>query len=95
MFRMTQERMIIITTEKIYNVKKNKAKRAIEIKTLDGVSKTLQSGKNEFAIHIKTAYDYRFVSERRDEIIDILKQRYIQLRMQNLKLYGIPKGDLK
>ena len=41
MFRMVQERTLIITTERIYNFKKNKPKRVIDIASLDGLSKTL------------------------------------------------------
>jgi len=70
----------VITTERIYNFKKNKVKRTIDICSLDGISKTLQSGKNEFAIHIKSAYDYRFITDKRDEVVELLKQRYVEIK---------------
>lgn len=70
----------MITTERIYNFKKNKVKRTIDIASLDGISKTLQSGKNEFAIHIKSAYDYRFITDKRDEVVELLKQRYVEIK---------------
>lgn len=66
--------MLVITTDRIYNFKKSKVKRIININKLGGVSKTTASGsKNEFTIHIPTEYDYRFVCDRREEVIDILK----------------------
>ena len=37
MFNWVQERSLVITTEKIYNLKKNKVKRAIMVKDRDRV----------------------------------------------------------
>jgi len=62
MFNWTQERILVITTEKIYNIKKTKAKRKIRIADLGGISKTLKGV--EFTLHVPSAYDYRFLSER-------------------------------
>lgn len=62
---------------------------------MGGVSKTLVSGKNEFTLHIPTEYDYRFHSDKRDEIIDLLKIRFIEMKKENLPIYGINKGTLK
>ena len=95
MFGIVQERMFIVTTERLYNLKKNKLKRFININKLNGLSKTMQAGKNEFAIHVQGEYDYRFICDRRDEVIEILKQRYIEVRNQNLPIFGIVKGNLK
>lgn len=66
--------MLVVTTDRIYNFKKNKVKRFININKLGGVSKSIGSGfKNEFTIHVPTEYDYRFICDRREEVIDILK----------------------
>ena len=64
MFGWNQERIIVVTTEFIYNIKKNKPKRKIPISLLGGVSKTVGANKTEFTIHVPTQYDYRFLSER-------------------------------
>jgi serum/glucocorticoid-regulated kinase 2 len=64
MFGWNQERILAITTEFIYNLKKNKPKRKTPITSLGGLSKTLGSNKAEFTLHVPTQYDYRFLSER-------------------------------
>jgi hypothetical protein len=65
MFGWNQERLIIITTEHVYNVKKpHSVKRKIPISYLGGISKTLQGTKIEFTLHVPREYDYRFLSEK-------------------------------
>lgn len=56
---------MVVTSDKVYNIKKNKIKRQIPIFKLSGISKTVSSGtKNEFTLHILTEYDYRFISDK-------------------------------
>jgi hypothetical protein len=62
MFGWTQERIILITNEKVYNIKKQKTKRKIRISDLGGLSKTLKGV--EFTLHVPREYDYRFCSEK-------------------------------
>jgi len=62
----------VITNSKIYNIHKTSIKRQMDIKSLDGVSKNIQGKKSEFTIHIPSEYDYRFLTEKRDIIIQLL-----------------------
>jgi hypothetical protein len=64
MLGFTQERILVVTRERIYNIKKDKIKRIIQIKSLGGISKTVKPGKMEFTLHIPSEYDYRFSSEK-------------------------------
>lgn len=64
MFGWNQERILVITSENIYNFKKHKAKRKIPIHLLGGISKTTVGVKIEFTLHVPTQYDYRFLSEK-------------------------------
>lgn len=64
MFGWNQERIILVTTEQIYNIKKNKAKRKIKIADLGGISKTTIGSRIEFTLHVPKSYDYRFQSDR-------------------------------
>ena len=64
MFGWTQERTLMITNEKIYNIKNKKAKRKIKIADLGGISKTMLGSKIEFTLHVPKEYDYRFISEK-------------------------------
>mmetsp|Transcript_40758 Transcript_40758/g.30011 ORF Transcript_40758/g.30011 Transcript_40758/m.30011 type:complete len:101 (-) Transcript_40758:1363-1665(-) len=80
MYDWIQERVLAITNERIYNLKKTKIKRTILISKLGGATKSLVQGKMEFVVHVPVEYDYRFISERREEILDILKIRFMELQ---------------
>jgi hypothetical protein len=79
MFGFVQDRFFVITTERIYNIKKNKVKRFIHINKLSGISKALQGKMTEFTLHVNSEYDYRFHSEKREDIVSIIKQRYLDM----------------
>lgn len=64
MFGWNQERILLVTSEQIINVKKTKAKRKIRIADLGGISKTMIGTKIEFTLHVNKSYDYRFLSEK-------------------------------
>lgn len=64
MYEWTQDRTFIITSDKIYNLKKLKIKRAIPISKLGGLSKSIQGPRAEFTLHIPSEYDYRYISEK-------------------------------
>jgi serum/glucocorticoid-regulated kinase 2 len=49
----------------------------------------------EFVIHVPEQYDYRYQSEKRDEVIQCLQMAYISLMKANLPIYGIDDKDLK
>jgi hypothetical protein len=56
----TQDRLLIITEGKIFNVHKGKVKREISIDKLGGISRNSQGKKPEFTLHVPSEYDYRF-----------------------------------
>lgn len=74
---------------------------------IGGLSKTMGSNtKGEFTIHVPTEYDYRFISDRyfnicilllnrRDEIFEVIKQRFVEKMQVNLPIFGIAKGNLR
>lgn len=66
MFDWTQERTLAITDNAIYNIHKKSIKRCIHFKDIGGMTKTVWPSKcvTEFTIHVPSAYDYRFVSEK-------------------------------
>ena len=45
-------------------------------------------------MHVKNEYDYRFVSESRDELFDHIKACYFHMMNANLPVYGVP-GKIK
>lgn len=95
MYGWTQERYFIVTSEKIYNIKKNKIKRSILINDLSGLTKTLRGTRNEFTLHVNKEYDYRFASERREEIIRVLKEHFAARNGINLPIFGVEKSTLQ
>jgi hypothetical protein len=94
MFGWVQQRFLLITNEKIYNVKKTKVKRSIRINDLSGITKNLNGSKKEFTLHVNKEYDYRFQSEKREEIINIVKHVYADRNGINLPIFGVPKSNL-
>lgn len=67
---MKQDRYLIITSNKIYSLKKKKnVRRMIKIKNLKGVTINLNKP-NELVIHINNEIDIRLLSEHRKRLID-------------------------
>ena len=97
MYEWTQERTLVITNENVYNIHKKSIKRVISIMSINGISKTVPPSKCtvEFTIHVTGSYDYRFLSNRRDEIVHLLKQLFIIVHKKNCPIYGITGKDLK
>lgn len=61
----TQDRELVITNDKIFNIHKKKCKREINIKDMEGISRNVIGKKAEFTLHIaKPGYDYRFNSDK-------------------------------
>ena len=56
-----KERMLVITTENIYNVKKEKLKRKIPLTQLVGITKCMLGSKDDFVFHFKDMHDYRYL----------------------------------
>ena len=61
---------------------------------MSGITKTLKGTRNEFTLHINKEYDYRFMSERRDEIINILKNHFAEKNGINLPIFGVDQSNL-
>lgn len=97
MFEWTQERVFVITNNACYNIHKKSIKRCIPIKEIGGLTKTVPPSKNagEFTIHVPREYDYRYISTKREQILDTIKRAYIVLKQTNCPLFGVPSKDLK
>lgn len=52
-------------------------------------------GAYEFIVHVDKEYDYRFISEQRDEIFKALKYVYHKETGKNLPIYGVNYPSLK
>ena len=99
MFEWTQERTLVITNNALYNIHKKSIKRVIEFKDIIGMTKTVPPSKNvaEFTVHVggDTAYDYRFITEKREEIMNIIKRVYHFNKKTNIPVYHTDAKDLR
>ena len=97
MFEWTQERTLVITDQALYNIHKKKIKRVIMISDIGGMTKTVSPSKNvtEFTVHVPSSYDYRFISEHREEIMTIIKQAYYTIKKKNVPIFGVTSKDLR
>ena len=84
-FGMKQERAVMITNKKFYNVHKKsnplnwiaitEVNRKILIASINGLTMSSKSDSFEFVIHVRDQYDYRFMSTNfRDIILDTIKK---------------------
>ena len=69
-----QERICVVTTTSLYNLKGAKIKRKIELESVVGVT-TSTSG-DEFVIHCPSEYDYRFNASKKKEIMASLREAH-------------------
>lgn len=70
-FGFRQDRVIVITINAVYNLKKNAIQRRIPLEKLEALSLSTMS--SEFLIHVKDEYDYRFLSyDKKDEFIEVM-----------------------
>ena len=62
----SQSRTLCITDEQLYNISGTSNKRNIPIEIIDGISRNLQNTKRreEFTVHVRSQYDYRFISAK-------------------------------
>lgn len=89
---LKQERVLVLTTTNIYNLKKKKMRRKIKITDVGAI---ILSSKNEqdFVLHVPNEYDYRYNTETRKEFVDILQLRFANLDSENtLKIYSVPEN---
>ena len=68
-FEWSQERMVAITNNAIFNIHKKKIKRVITISDIGGISKTVPPSRYtaKFTVHVPSSYDYRFSTEKSAE----------------------------
>lgn len=90
-----QDRIIVITINAIYNLKKNTIQRRIPLEKLEAIS--LSTVSSEFVLHVKNEYDYRFLSyDKRDEFIKMVLHIICKVReLSNaFPLYFVQKMNL-
>jgi hypothetical protein len=96
MFEWTQKRTFVLTDKNIYNIHKKSIKRTIGIHEIGGLTKTIPPSKSlEFTVHVPAKYDYRFISNRRDQILDMIKRVFIIHHKKNCPVFCVTSKNLK
>ena len=92
-YNWKQERMLIISSTRIINIKSKKiVRREVLIKNLSGITINLQN-QGETVIHVEDQTDIRFLTMQRKKLIDVLKCLFLILNNneENLPIYGVNK----
>jgi len=74
-----QSRVLLITDKAVYNLMPRdyaKCKRRIRLEAIAAV--TFSETNSEFALHVPEEYDYRYKSNHREPIKQVLKQVFLQ-----------------
>jgi hypothetical protein len=81
--RTKQQRTLVITNVAVYNLKSKRLKhcrRRIPISSISHV--TISATSEECVIHVDKSHDYRFLSHRRDELVEILSEQNESLKVE-------------
>eukprot|EP00471_Norrisiella_sphaerica_P012436 CAMPEP_0184502596 /NCGR_PEP_ID=MMETSP0113_2-20130426/50823_1 /TAXON_ID=91329 /ORGANISM="Norrisiella sphaerica, Strain BC52" /LENGTH=249 /DNA_ID=CAMNT_0026891855 /DNA_START=88 /DNA_END=834 /DNA_ORIENTATION=+ len=78
-----QHRLIIITNKAIYNLKRNKYtfRRRIPIQALGSITESTSS--DEFVLHVPEEYDYRYKSDKKRAINDLIVKAFKKINSSN------------
>ena len=90
--RMKQERNLLLTTEKIANIKKKEFQRKINIKNIRALSRSTVLKDMDFVVHVDNEYDYRFICEDREKLFVQIKAVFFTKMNKNLPIYDVPDG---
>lgn len=89
-FGMKQERTLLLTNKKLYNVKKTEMQRAIALENIKALTKSQDPKRaTSFIVHVASEYDYQFDSEQRDDIFKQIKYYYWNMKRTNLPIYAV------
>ena len=94
-FGFRQDRVMVLTINAIYNLKRNAIQRRISLEKLEAVSLSTMS--SEFVIHVRDEHDYRFLSyDKRDEFVEVLLYLVCSERKisNGFPLYFVPLMNL-
>lgn len=74
---MKQERTLMLTNLKLYNVKKTELQRTINIDSIKALTKSMDAKRStSFIVHVSNEYDYQFESDFRDDVFTQIKYYY-------------------
>lgn len=94
MWGIKQERILLMTSNNIFNFKKKTMKRKIPIEKIGAIIISTKNSK-ELVLHVPSEYDYRYQINDREIFIKLLKREFIKRRPNGHLRYYCCKGNLK
>ena len=94
MWGIKQERILLMTTNNIFNFKKKTMKRKIPIEKIGAIIISTKNSK-EIVLHVPSEYDYRYQISDREIFIKLLKREFVKRRPTGHLRYYVVKGSLK
>ena len=91
----SSDRSIVITPSKIYDVKDKKIVGWVQFHKIAGISFNTLGKEKEFTVHVASEYDYRYNSEKREEIIGVLENEVFKSLKKKVPIFEIEDMDLK
>jgi len=80
-----------MSTNYIFIIKKNNLRKALPIKQIKGLTKSLLPNNQELVIHMSEDPDVLLRAKNRDELIDQIKKQHCYVEMGNLAIYAVNK----
>ena len=79
MWGIKQERILLMTSNNIFNFKKKTMKRKIAIEKIGAIIVSTKNAK-ELVLHVPSEYDYRYQVSDREVFIKLLKREFVKKR---------------
>lgn len=81
---------MLITDKRLRSFNDTKCKRIIDLSKLKGFTKNHQNGDvTDFIIHVDGEYDYRYLCNDRDHVIQTLRALHYNLKQEKLPIYSV------
>ena len=79
----------MLTDVRLCNVNEQDIRRSIDIAKIMGLTKNQEKGSNEFLVHVKAEYDYKFTSTERELIIKHIMLSFKAKTGLELPIFGV------
>eukprot|EP00475_Leptophrys_vorax_P019702 TRINITY_DN26_c0_g4_i1.p1 TRINITY_DN26_c0_g4~~TRINITY_DN26_c0_g4_i1.p1 ORF type:complete len:533 (-),score=161.59 TRINITY_DN26_c0_g4_i1:43-1641(-) len=92
-----QNRVLMITDKAVYNMKSgdySSYKRRIPLENIGAVCISSLDESKEFVIHVPDEYDYRYQSDQKNAIVDIIKTEFSKVTKRKLAVIGVKEASL-